>query len=93
MTAPALLVDGLHVEIGRTPILRDVCLELPAGSMAGLIGRNGAGKTTLLRSIMGLLTLGAAQGTTITVIAQGADAEACLEAISGLVAARFGEDE
>jgi branched-chain amino acid transport system ATP-binding protein len=55
MTAPALLVDGLHVEISRTPILRDVCLHLPAGSMAGLIGRNGAGKTTLLRSIMGLL--------------------------------------
>jgi branched-chain amino acid transport system ATP-binding protein len=55
MTAPALVVDGLHVEIGRTPILRDVSLLLPAGCMAGLIGRNGAGKTTLLRSVMGLL--------------------------------------
>ncbi len=51
------------------------------------------GETVGGRSIMGLLTLGAAQGTTITVTAQGADAEACLDAISGLVAARFGEDE
>jgi branched-chain amino acid transport system ATP-binding protein len=36
-------------------ILRDVSLSLPAGTMAGLIGRNGAGKTTLMKSVMGLL--------------------------------------
>ncbi len=51
------------------------------------------GETVGGRSIMGLLTLGAAQGTTITVIAQGEDAEACLHAISDLLANRFGEDE
>ena len=51
------------------------------------------GETVGGRSIMGLLTLGAAQGTTITVTAQGADAEACLEGIAALLANRFGEDE
>jgi phosphocarrier protein len=51
------------------------------------------GETVGGRSIMGLLILAAAQGTTITVTAKGADAEACLEAIAGLVASRFGEDE
>ncbi len=51
------------------------------------------GETVGGRSIMGLLTLGAAQGTTITVVAQGDDAEACLGAIQTLVAARFGEDD
>ena len=51
------------------------------------------GETVGGRSIMGLLTLGAAQGTTITVVAQGEDAEECLGAISDLVADRFGEDE
>ncbi len=50
------------------------------------------GETVGGRSIMGLLTLGAAQGTTITVIAEGNEAEACLDAISDLVADRFGED-
>jgi phosphocarrier protein len=45
------------------------------------------------RSIMGLLTLAAAQGTTITVTAKGPDAEACLEGIAALLANRFGEDE
>jgi phosphocarrier protein HPr len=45
------------------------------------------------RSIMGLLTLAAAQGTTITVTAKGEDAAACLDAIAELVSSRFGEDE
>jgi phosphocarrier protein HPr len=51
------------------------------------------GETVGGRSIMGLLTLGAAQGTTITVVAEGEDADACLGAISTLVEERFGEDE
>jgi phosphocarrier protein HPr len=51
------------------------------------------GETAGGRSIMGLLTLGAAQGTTITVIARGNDAEACLAALSCLLADRFGEDD
>jgi phosphocarrier protein len=52
-----------------------------------------AGETVGGRSIMGLLTLGAAKGTTITVTARGPDAEASLAAIENLVATRFGEDE
>ena len=51
------------------------------------------GETVGGRSIMGLLTLAAAQGTTITVTAQGADAGPCLDAVADLLAARFGEEE
>src|ERR671912_1614946 len=51
------------------------------------------GETVGGRSIMGLLTLAAAQGTTITVAAKGDDAEACLAALSDLLANRFGEGE
>ena len=43
------------------------------------------------RSIMGLLLLGAAQGTEISVTAQGADADAAMSAIAALVADGFGE--
>ena len=50
-----LKVAGLDAFIEKTPILRQVSLDLAQGQMAGLVGRNGAGKTTLLRSIMGLL--------------------------------------
>ncbi|HEX8418298.1 MAG TPA: HPr family phosphocarrier protein [Methylobacterium sp.] len=52
-----------------------------------------AGETVGGRSIMGLLTLGAAQGTSVAVTAVGADAEICLAAITELLANRFGEDE
>lgn len=51
------------------------------------------GETVGGLSIMGILTLGAAQGTTITVHARGADAERALESLGELVANRFGEDE
>ena len=51
------------------------------------------GETVGGRSIMGLLTLGAAQGTSITVTARGADATLCLQAIDDLLANKFGEGE
>lgn len=50
-----LKVQDLDVNIGPTPILRGVNVEIPAGTMCGLIGRNGAGKTTFMRAIMGAL--------------------------------------
>jgi phosphocarrier protein len=51
------------------------------------------GETVGGDSIMGILTLGAGMGTTITVSALGEQAEAALDAIAELVAGRFGEDE
>ena len=44
-------------------------------------------------SIMGILTLGAGIGSTITIGAKGNEADAALDAIQALVAGRFGEDE
>ncbi len=53
-----LSISKLDVSIASVHILRGVSLELPAGSMTGLIGRNGAGKTTLIKTVMGLLKAG-----------------------------------
>jgi branched-chain amino acid transport system ATP-binding protein len=50
-----LSVRDLDVSLASVQILRGVSLEVPTGSMTGLIGRNGAGKTTLMKTIMGLL--------------------------------------
>ncbi|GLK78665.1 HPr family phosphocarrier protein [Methylopila turkensis] len=52
-----------------------------------------AGETVGGTSIMGLMMLAAAPGTTILVEARGAEAQEALEAITALVANRFGEDE
>ena len=51
------------------------------------------GETVGGDSIMGILTLGAGMGTSITVSAMGEQAEAALDAIAALVAGRFGEEE
>ena len=53
-----LEIHNLSVSIGSMQILREVSLEVKAGSMTGLIGRNGAGKTTVMKSVMGLLKPG-----------------------------------
>jgi len=50
-----LKIDNVDVSIQSVQILRRVSLELPNGTMVGLIGRNGAGKTTLMKSVMGIL--------------------------------------
>ena len=44
------------------------------------------------RSIMGLMMLGASQGTSIELEAEGPDAEAVLDALQQLIAGRFNED-
>jgi lantibiotic transport system ATP-binding protein len=46
---------GLSHHFGSQPILRDVNLRVPPGSIFGFLGPNGAGKTTTLRLLLGLL--------------------------------------
>jgi energy-coupling factor transport system ATP-binding protein len=46
---------GLHVQLGDSPILHDVDLDIRAGDVIALLGRNGAGKSTLLRTLANLI--------------------------------------
>jgi phosphocarrier protein HPr len=50
------------------------------------------GQTVPACSIMGLMMLGAGQGSEITVEAEGWDAKEALEAVAGLIEAGFHED-
>ena len=45
------------------------------------------------KSIMGVMMLAAGKGSRITVVTEGADADAALAAIIELITDRFGEDE
>jgi phosphocarrier protein HPr len=51
------------------------------------------GETVGGQSIMGILTLGAGIGSSISVAATGPQAREAIDAIAALVANRFGEDE
>jgi ABC-2 type transport system ATP-binding protein len=51
----AIVADGLGRRFGRRWALRGCTLEVPEGSVVGLVGANGAGKSTLLHLTVGLL--------------------------------------
>src|SRR4029077_6839009 len=49
-----LELRGVSKGFGHKPVLKEVDLTLPAGSVLGLVGKNGSGKTTLLKCALGL---------------------------------------
>jgi len=51
------------------------------------------GQSVDARSIMGLMMLAAGQGSSIEIVAEGAQAEAALEALALLVEGRFDEEQ
>ena len=62
LTATSTLkLRGITAAYGRVIVLRDIELDVPAGSVVALLGPNGAGKTTLLRVAAGLLSASAGQ--------------------------------
>ena len=60
------LLSLCHVEKDYgTFQLQDICLDLPGGTIMGLIGENGAGKSTTIKCILNLIPM---DGGTITVL-------------------------
>lgn len=50
-----IAIRGLSKSFGPKQVLKGIDLELPPGTVLGLLGSNGAGKTTLLKCLLGLL--------------------------------------
>jgi sulfate transport system ATP-binding protein len=65
----AIEVRNVSKTFGKTPVLRDVSIDVAAGSLTALLGPSGGGKSTLLRVIAGL-----EQPDTGTVLINGVDA-------------------
>jgi ABC-2 type transport system ATP-binding protein len=49
-------MDQVRKSYGKSEALCGLNLQVPAGSIYGLLGRNGAGKTTAMKLLMGMLT-------------------------------------
>jgi ABC-2 type transport system ATP-binding protein len=47
-------INNIYKKIDKTNVLNGITIDIPKGSICGLVGPNGAGKTTLLRIIVSL---------------------------------------
>ena len=56
-SAPPLELRGLSVAYGETPVVWDVSLTVPPGTLTAIVGPNGAGKSTLLKASLCLIPL------------------------------------
>jgi manganese/zinc/iron transport system ATP- binding protein len=56
---PAASMRDLTVAYRDTPVLWDIDLDIPAGTLTAIIGPNGAGKSTLIKAAMGLVPVAA----------------------------------
>ena len=50
----AIRTQGLKKKFRRTPVLEGLDMEVPSGSIYGLVGTNGAGKTTTIKILMNI---------------------------------------
>ena len=66
---PAIAVRDLLVRRGGVGVLHRITLEVPAGTVTGLLGPSGCGKSTLMRAIVGVQIV--ASGT-VTVLGEPA---------------------
>jgi branched-chain amino acid transport system ATP-binding protein len=68
-TGPAISAVGVTKQFGGLRAVSDVTLEIPRGSIYGIVGPNGAGKTTFLNLVNGILPT-----TSGTITIDGVDA-------------------
>ncbi|WZH38802.1 MAG: ABC transporter ATP-binding protein [Microbacterium enclense] len=67
----ALEIDRLSVRYGRSTVVDDVSLVVPAGRTLGLVGESGSGKSTIAAAVVGLVPPAAGEVRVGGVVASG----------------------
>ncbi len=65
MTLPAITTQNLSRDYGEVRALDRLSIEVPAGTIFGLLGPNAAGKTTVIRLLLGLVEPTEGEGTVL----------------------------
>jgi phosphocarrier protein len=88
ISAPATIVNklGLHARAATRLVNCASAFESEVRIVRGA-------RVINAKSIMGVLTLAASKGTELTVETEGPDQEPALQAVIGLIADRFGEEQ
>jgi ABC-2 type transport system ATP-binding protein len=55
MESPAITIERFTKHFGRRTAVNDLSLEVPRGSVFGLLGQNGAGKSTTIKALLNLV--------------------------------------
>jgi phosphocarrier protein HPr len=84
--APIVNKLGLHARAAAK-------LTHLAGSYQCEIWISRSGRRVNAKSIMGVMMLAAGQGSSVRIEAEGADADAAIDALTKLIADKFGEGE
>jgi len=95
-TDSGIVAEGLGKRYGDLWALRDLDLDIPAGTVLGLLGHNGAGKTTAVRILttLALPTTGSARVAGFDVVADAQEVRARMglaaqaATVDGLLSAR-----
>ena len=63
MNPPVIICSGVTKHFGEIEVLKGIDLEIPHGSIVGLLGTNGSGKSTLIKCLLGLLGISSGAAT------------------------------